>query len=161
MNTKDFLSLLNGHQDKALLFEFAPNSLVAPNYHITEIKHTSIDSVDCGANTDNWKETVIQLWESPKDLGKTNYMSVYKAMGILNKVGKIKPYNDNAEVKIEYGNAYFHTAQLYINDFKIIENQLVFILGVKKTECKAEETCGIGLPLEKEDISCTPGSGCC
>ena len=81
MKTADFLSLLQDHQGKSLLFEYAPNLLVGANYHITEVKHLSIDSVDCGAGVDAWKETIVQLWESPADLGKTEFMSAYKAMG--------------------------------------------------------------------------------
>ena len=72
MKTHEFLTILNEHQDKRLYFEYQPNQLVAPNYHITEIKHVHIDSVDCGAQTDNWTETVVQLWESPMELFNTN-----------------------------------------------------------------------------------------
>src|SRR5210317_1001878 len=102
MKTQDFLILLEKHQDKALLFEYATNQFVGANYHITEVKHVTIDSVDCGSQTDFWKETIIQLWESPKEIGKTKYMSVYKALSILKKVGKMKPYSLGSEVKFEY-----------------------------------------------------------
>ena len=74
------------------MFEYAPNLLVGANYHITEVKHITVDSVDCGAQTDSWKETIIQLWESPNELGKTEFMSAYKALAILKKVGKMKSY---------------------------------------------------------------------
>ena len=81
----------NKIKDKSLLFEYTPGLFVGANYHITEVKHISIDSVDCGARTDAWKETIIQLWESPNELDKKEFMSVYKALAILNKVGKMKP----------------------------------------------------------------------
>ena len=90
MKTKQFLDLLQQHQNHALLFEYAPNLLVGANYHITEVKHVSVDSVDCGSQTDEWRETIIQLWESPSELGKTEYMTAYKALAILNKVGEMK-----------------------------------------------------------------------
>jgi flagellar basal body L-ring protein FlgH len=35
-------------------------------------------------------------------------------MEILNLVGAIKPYDIESEVKIEYSNAAFNTAQIYI-----------------------------------------------
>ena len=101
MKTQEFFSLLEQQQDKALLFEYTPNLLVGANYHITEVKHISIDAVDCGSQTDNWKETIVQLWESPNEIGKTEYMSVYKALAILKKVGKMKPYALDAEIKFE------------------------------------------------------------
>ncbi|MCW8981578.1 MAG: DUF6428 family protein, partial [Altibacter sp.] len=80
MKTQELLDLLAAHSEKALLFEYAPKQYVAANYHITEVKHIAIDSVDCGAGTDAWKETIIQLWESPSEAGKTSFMSTYKAL---------------------------------------------------------------------------------
>ena len=165
MNTQQLFNILEQNKDKSLLFEYAPNLLVGANYHITEVKHITIDSVDCGAQTDVWKETIIQLWESPSELGKTEYMSVLKALGILNKVGKMKPYVLDAEVKFEYSNATFHTAQLFVNDFEIKGNNLMFKLAVEKTDCKAKEICGV--PEERELVTandepcCTPDGNCC
>ncbi|MEZ4855485.1 MAG: DUF6428 family protein [Gelidibacter sp.] len=165
MKTRQFLTLLSEHQNKALLFEYQPNKLVGANYHITEVKHISIDSVDCGAQTDSWKETIIQLWESPTEIGKRDYMSVYKALGILNKVGKMKPYTLDAEVKFEYSNTTFNTAQLFVNDFEIQDNSLIIKLAIKKTDCKAKDICGV--PEKKQaviadsEICCSPDGNCC
>ena len=115
MKTQELFNVLEQNNDKSLLFEYAPNLLVGANYHITEVKHVAIDAVDCGSQTDAWKETIIQLWESPNEIGKTEYMSVYKAMAILKKVGKMKPYTLDAEVKFEYSNVTFNTAQLFVD----------------------------------------------
>ncbi|MFD1161115.1 MULTISPECIES: DUF6428 family protein [Hwangdonia] len=173
MKTQELFKILEQNKDKSLLFEYAPNKWVGANYHITEVKHVTIDSVDCGAQTDAWRETIIQLWESPKEIGKTEYMSVYKAMAILNKVGKMKPYALEAEVKFEYSNATFNTAQLFVNDFEIRNNDLIVKLAIEKTDCKAKSTCGVPTELnrtvseEKEPVSateepcCTPSGNCC
>jgi hypothetical protein len=135
MKTSELLNVLESNRDKALLFEYMPNQLVGANYHITEVKHIAIESVDCGSGTDSWNETVIQLWESPSELGKTEFMTTYKALGILKKVGTMKPYYLDSEVKFEYGNELFHTAQLYVNDYHIENSQLIFKLAVNKTDC--------------------------
>lgn len=162
MRTNEFLELLGNHKDKSLLFEYKPGAFVGANYHITEIKNTTIDSVDCGAGVDFWKETIIQLWESPTELDKTEFMSAYKALGILNKVDSIKPMVKDAEVRFEYSNANFHTAQLFVDDFSWNDNKLIFRLAAKKTDCKAKETCGIPIEVEAStQNSCAPGSGCC
>lgn len=164
MNTQEFIDLLKLHKDKSLLFEYAPNLLVGANYHITEVKHVSIDSVDCGSQTDTWKETVIQLWESPSELGKTEYMTVLKALGILKKVGKMKSYVLDAEVKVEYSNATFHTAQLFINDYEIRNNNIIVKLAVEKTNCKAKEACGVTESAEvlvNNEPCCSPSGNCC
>ena len=150
---------------KSLLFEYAPKQLVGANYHITEVKHLTIDSVDCGAQTDAWKETIIQLWESPLERGKTEYMTVYKALGILKKVGKMKPYVLDAEVKFEYSNASFHTAQLFVNDYEIQNNNLILKLAVEKTDCKAKTICGVVDTVKEmvksEEPCCSPEGNCC
>ena len=170
MKTQEFLSLLESNKDKALLFEYQQGTLVGANYHITEIKHIQIDSVDCGARSDAWNETVIQLWESPSEIGKTEFMSAFKALGILKKVATIKPFDLSSEVKFEYGNSTFHTAQLFVNDFEISDNTVRIILGVYKTDCKAKDICGVPVTTEQvkteqfseaEAACCTPGSGCC
>lgn len=165
MKTQELFKVLEQHKDKSLLFEYAPNLLVGANYHITEVKHITVDSVDCGAQTDAWKETIIQLWESPKELGKTEFMSVLKAIGILNKVGKMKDYALDSEVKFEYSNATFHTAQLFVNDFEIRGNNIIFKLAVEKTDCKAKELCGVPEPLDivasSNEPCCTPDGNCC
>ena len=145
MKTQEFLNLLKANQGKSLLFEYAPNLLVGANYHITEVKHITVDSVDCGAGTDHWKETIVQLWESPSELGKTAFMSAYKALGILSKVGRMKPYTMDAELKIEYSNATFNTAQLFVNDYEIRDQNLILKLAIAATDCKAKEACGLSL----------------
>ncbi|GAA3573134.1 DUF6428 family protein [Snuella lapsa] len=164
MKTQELFKVLEQNKGKALLFEYAPSLFVGANYHITEVKHVSIDAVDCGSQTDAWKETIIQLWESPNELGKTEYMSVYKALGILNKVGKMRPYVLEAEVKFEYSNASFHTAQLFVNDFEIQGDRLIVKLAVEKTDCKAKATCGVQeaeLSMADEQPCCEPGGNCC
>jgi hypothetical protein len=160
MKTQGFLTLLQEHSNKSLLFEYAPNILVGAHYHITEVKNISIEAVDCGGNSESWKETVIQLWESPTEIGKTTYMSAYKALGILSKVNSIKAIAPNTEVKFEYGNATFHTTHLHVNDFEIRGTNLFIKLGTTMTDCKAKDACGIPEP-ETNSGNCAPGSGCC
>ncbi len=162
MKTDEFLLLLEENQTKSLHFEYKAGQFVAPNYHITEVKNITIDSVDCGAGTDFWKETIIQLWESPQEKDTREYMSAEKALEILKKVDSIKPMERNTEVKIEYSNADFHTAQLFVNDFEIQNDQLILSLNVEKTDCKAKDTCGVPVAVNtKEEVYCNPESGCC
>ena len=162
MKTKEFLSLLRENGNKELVFDYNRGALVGANYHLTEVKNISVDSVDCGAGTDFWKETIVQLWESPSELDKTEYMSVAKALQILNRVNGIKPMDLEAEVKIEYGNASFHTAQLFIDTFEIFKDRLLVKLAVEKTDCKAREECVVAVEIDTEkEAVCTPGGGCC
>lgn len=165
MTTQELFDLLQQHQDKALMFEYAPNQLVGANYHITEVKHITVDSVDCGSKIDSWKETVIQLWESPNEIGKTEYMSVYKALSILKKVGKMKPYVLDAEVKFEYSNATFNTAQLFVDGYETNGANLILKLAIEKTNCKAKDVCCAPEVLEtvgsEVEPCCASDGNCC
>ncbi|WP_339611498.1 DUF6428 family protein [uncultured Planktosalinus sp.] len=162
MKTQQFLELLAGNQNKSLKFEYSSGKFVGTNYHITEVKHTTIESVDCGAGTDSWKETIIQLWESPDEKDKKEFMSTYKALSILKKVGRIKPFILEAEVKFEYSNKNFNTAQLFVNDYELNDNEFILKLAIEKTDCKAKEACGITENNEvTQEACCAPGSGCC
>ena len=160
MRTQEFLSLINEHQDKHLLFEYVPNRFVKPSYHITEVKHLKIDSVDCGAKTDSWNETIVQIWESPKEKHKTEYMTVKKAGAIFNKVAGMKPFDLDSEIKFEYGNALFHKTQLFVNEFEIDNDKLVIQLALEKTGCKAEDICEVTEPVLEESC-CEPYNSCC
>ena len=165
MKTQELFNILRANKEKSLVFEYMPNAFVGANYHITEVKHITVDSVDCGAGTDAWKETIIQLWESPDELGKRDFMKTSKALSILDRVGEMKPYTLDAEVKIEYSNTTFHTAQLFVNDFEIRDDNLIVKLAVEKTDCKAKSTCGISeekeAVLAAEEPCCSPSGNCC
>lgn len=161
MNTSTFLNHLKEHQGKALVFEYAPGKRVGANYHITEVKNILVESVDCGARTDSWRETVVQLWESPEEIGKKEYLSAYKAMGILKKVDGMRTMERNAVIKFEYGNSEFHTAQLLVAGISELPGELVVHLHGEATDCKAKESCGVPEEQAQAAASCEPGSGCC
>ncbi len=163
MNTNQLFALLKEHSHKALLFGYSDNKIVALNYHITEVKHTVIKAVDCGGQADEWNETIIQLLE-PKTYNGEPAMSCLKASGILNKVGKITAYDQEAIVKFEYGNANFHTAHLPVDQVLVGDDKIIIQLTTDTTQCKAADACGLTLEeltATENESSCTPGSGCC
>ncbi len=161
MNLEALISTLINNPNKALLFEYAPNQFAGTNYHLTEIKSAAITSVDCGGVSHDWNETIFQLWENPKEIGKTTYMTTSKIFDIISKVNSIKPLLMDTEVKVEYGNSIFHTANLSIQNITINENRIIIQLHTEKTLCKAPELCGVPEPSSSENQSCAPGSGCC
>jgi hypothetical protein len=161
MTTQEFINTLeqNSNQNKELLFEFSKNQIADTNYHLTEVKNVTFETVDCGGNSNNWKETHLQLWESPAEKGKTGYITVDKALSIINRVHSIKPLLYNAELKVEFGNENFHTSVLNVDSFEIKENQIITKLFVEKTRCKAPDVCGTD--EVKEEASCCSDTGCC
>ena len=161
MKTNTFLELLETHNEKSLLFEYQQGNFVGANYHITEVKNIQIDAVDCGARSDSWEETLIQLWESPDEKDTRSFMTAYKALGILKKVNRIRPIAGEAELKFEYGNENFHTAQLFVNEYTWNERQIIIKLAVEQTTCKARESCGVPQEVEKVTEACCTESACC
>lgn len=163
MKTVEFLSVLQNNTNKELLFEYAPDKLVGANYHITEVKNVAIQSVDCGGKPNNWNETVVQLWESAAEKDKSNYLKTEKALSIFKTVDSINPLWGATEIKFEYGNETFHTAQLKASDVSIFEDKIIVKLHTEKTQCKALDACGIPETITQESSCCSPtaSSQCC
>lgn len=141
MNTQTFLNTLENNGSKDLLFEYANGNRVKANYHITEIKNTTYDTVDCGGNPNYWQETIVQLWENPKEEGKRQFMKSEKALQIFKRVDSIKPLLKDTIIKFEYGNERFHTAHLPVHDIEVTESSLLVKLTSDTTLCKASDTC--------------------
>lgn len=171
MTTQEFINTLeqNSKQNKDLLFEYGKNQFAGTNYHLTEVKNVTFETVDCGGNTNNWKETHIQLWESPSEKGKTDYITVDKALSIINRVHSINPLWLETELKVEFGNENFHTSVLNVASFDIQKNQILAKLFVEKTKCKAPDVCSTDESAccddvnneVKEEATCCSDSGCC
>lgn len=141
MITKKFLDTLKNNLNKELLFEYAPDKFVNANYHITEIKNLSIDTVDCGGRTNQWEETIVQIWENPLEKGKRTYMKTSKAVEIFDRVNSIKPLLTDAEIKIEFGNKTFHTANLIVHTIAENNQSIIVKLHPDATQCKANNIC--------------------
>ena len=163
MKTQEFLNELKENNQKALLFEYQENKFAGTNYHLTEVKNVTFESVDCGGKLNDWKESHIQLWESPTEVGKEYYITTNKALAILERVNDIKPLWLETEVKVEFGNAEFHTSVLSIDSIISDDNKMIIKLFENKTQCKAQEICGVSAEdtVEEPLGSCAPGSGCC
>ncbi|MFX1705479.1 DUF6428 family protein [Chitinophaga sp. CC14] len=170
MTWQSFKDQLQQHPEQILQFQYAANKLVAPSYHITEIKQAPITSVDCGGKVNAWTEIIVQLWE-PEEAQTDRAMAVNKALKIVDLVERNLDLNPKAIVKIEFGNAAFDTRQMYPKELLLEGENLVVNLQPDATQCKATDrgaTCGspktktLEIPVTMEaGQSCTPGGGCC
>lgn len=162
MKTQTFLNTLKNNLNKELLFEYAPDTFVNKNYHITEIKNLTIESVDCGGKTNSWKETIVQLWENPIEKDKNTFMTASKAVDIFEKVDTIKPLQLNTVIKIEYGNNSFHTANLVVDSIAENDKNIIIKLHSYITQCKANDICCTPTKKEKSSDCCVASdSNCC
>ena len=60
MITQAFLDILIQNPKLPLYFEYQTGQFVRSDYHITEIKNVSYDTVDCGGVQNKWEETIVQ-----------------------------------------------------------------------------------------------------
>ena len=161
MKVKEFNTILENNLNKELLFEYSNGKLVGANYHLTEIKNVNFDTVDCGGKSNQWNETQFQLWESPKEIHKRNYLTVDKIKSIIKRVDAINPIDIETTLKIEYGNHEFHTSVLDIEDIETFQNKIVVKLFANETLCKANI---IESPASNENMEtepCCTQVGCC
>tara|TARA_B110000285_G_scaffold49022_1_gene55638 strand:- start:135 stop:605 length:471 start_codon:yes stop_codon:yes gene_type:complete len=135
------------------------NGLIVPkHFHITEVGVITKDFIDCGGVIRNEKVINFQLWYSDD----TNHiLKPNKLMDIIDLSEK-EFSMENLDVEVEYQS---DTIGKYDISFK--ENN--FVLINKKTNCLAEDKCGI-IPekikkplgsLENNLNSCNPEDGCC
>ncbi|MVN89680.1 DUF6428 family protein [Mucilaginibacter aquatilis] len=182
MNWKDFKNELLANPQLTLQFKYADDKWVDASYHITEIKRTLVNSVDCGGVLNAWTEVVVQLWE-PEGQQEERAMEVSKALSIIQLVEKSLPLNPDAVVKVEFGNSTYDTRQLLPKGFIVDGDNLTVDLRPDSVTCKAIErggSCGTTstgeeccappvqvkpkiqlVNLASSATACTPGSGCC
>lgn len=174
MKTNEFFNLLEQNPNKNLRFEYHKGQFAREDFHLTEIKNVTYDTVDCGGVVNEWKETIVQLWENSVPDG--NYVDTSKALEIANTVDRVRPIFKDTEIKFEYGNSLFHTAVLSVGEVEIGEAVTVKLF-TEATTCKAQDrattpqekavACCPPQPKIKVQMtelsveSCAPGSGCC
>lgn len=174
MKTREFLTILEENPNKVLRFEYHKGQFAREDFHLTEIKNVTYSSVDCGGVANEWKETIVQIWENSFPDG--NYVDTSKALEIANRVDGINPIFKDVEVKFEYGNSLFHTAVMGVGEVEI-GDAITVKLFTENTTCKAqdrattpEEKAAACCPpqpkikvqlVEMSGESCAPGSGCC
>ena len=154
MKTKEFLSLLTSNSGKELLFEYQGGKIIPKTYHITEIKSTHVDSVDCGGNR---HETIVQLWING-DEEKDRYMSVEKAKQIFDIVHQKSPLKGETSIFFEYGDQYTPTSVYEVDEIEQTDQYIKVKMLVPSTVCKPLLSLDV---LAVGDRKCGGNTGCC
>lgn len=93
------LGRLAAHAQKPLVFEYDGRA-VRPGYHVTEVKAGAFASLDCGANPEEWRETIVQLWDVEEGPDRS-WMPVGKFLAIMRKVAERVPFDPEAKLTFE------------------------------------------------------------
>ena len=134
MKTKEFIDILRASPDKKLIFANANGDGILPGYHLTEIKAAAYDTVDCGGQKNRWNETILQLWV-PEE-AEEDYMEAGKFVLIYDKVRGLVSVDEDAEVRIEYGDENFFPTAYHVSDVGEVGSRLHVVLEGRAATCK-------------------------
>ena len=138
-------------------FQLPNGTLVPSHFHITEVGKISKQYIDCGGTLRSETLINLQLWNA-NDV--QHRLSTKKLLDIITLSEKILNIED-LEIEVEHQG---HTIEKYGLDFDG-EN---FLLTTKKTDCLAQDKCGVPSQKPKIKLSdlgdqpcCTPDGNCC
>ena len=138
MITHDFISRLREAPAKQLVFANSDGTRINGGYHLTELKAASFDTVDCGAQKNQWNETIVQLWV-PENEENGEFMTAAKFLSIYDKVARLIPLDPTAEIRFEYGDENFPPSNYHVEMISENEAELRVQLRLPQATCKARD----------------------
>ena len=142
---------------EAVNFNLPDGTTVPEHFHVTEVGLITKNFIDCGGTVRNESVVNFQLWDA-NDF--EHRLKPQKLLNIIELSEKVLGIGD-FEIEVEYQST---TIGKYDLDF----NGIDFVLLNKKTNCLAQDQCGI--PAEKQKVKlseltkqpgCSPGGSCC
>jgi hypothetical protein len=137
MNTHEFISLLRHSPKKQLLFVNEEGASIHSGYHLTELKAASFDTVDCGGQKNQWRETIVQLWVP--DESDDDFMTAQKFLSIYDKVSGMISLDSAAEIRFEYGDESFFPSNNHVVRVTQDAKAIRFQLRPPQSTCKARD----------------------
>jgi hypothetical protein len=145
-------------KDRPLVFHYEDRD-VKPSYHVTEVKTGSFRGLDCGANTERWNETFIQLWDIEEE--HRGHMPGWKFLAIIGKVREAVGFDDDAKLTFEVSDG-VNPMQLYRAE-RIERGDVTRVyLSPRPSSCKPRDR-WLQAEQAKESSCCTPKAAkpCC
>jgi hypothetical protein len=137
MTTREFIATLRKAPDNRLIFENDAGDTVRAGYHLTEIKAAHFETVDCGGQTNQWHETIVQLWV-PAD-ADDEYMTAGKFLRIFDKVTAMISLQLEAEIRVEYGDETFFPSLYHVGAIGSDRSTTQVLLKPPAAACKARD----------------------
>ncbi len=149
MKTNEFISALRAAPQNQLVFTDMDGQAVPGGYHLTELKATSFDTVDCAGQVNRWQETIVQLWVPPDPAD--DYMTAAKFLKIFDQVRGMIPINFDTEIRVEYGDHWF----LLCCENAIVlrglsENKTRHVCAVKRISARCVRRCVNQAPVANQ-----------
>ena len=138
MTTHDFISRLREAPAKQLVFTNFDGATIHGGYHLTELKAASFDTVDCGAQKNQWNETIVQLWVL-EEQENGEFMTAAKFLSIYDKVARLIPIDPTADIRFEYGDENFPPSNYHVENVSENWTELRVQLQLPQATCKARD----------------------
>jgi hypothetical protein len=150
MKTSSFLRELRQHGSFPLTFHTPSGAVVAPGYHLTEVKRVAYDTVDCGAEAHRWAETQFEIRAPSTIEPLAPPMAAGKFLGIVDRVERQLPLDGDAPARVFTSFPGQPAALFDINRVEAHDGTLTVTLSPDRTRCKASER-----------AQAAAGQGCC
>ena len=159
MTTKEFISALRAAPDNELIFVDLEGHAVHSGYHLTELKGTSLETVDCGGKTNRWQETIVQLWvpENPDE----DYMRAAKFLKIFDKVRGMIALDVDSEIRVEYGDRNFFPSTYHLRSVTSDDATTRVFLEPPRATCKARDRMAATESSSESDSCSLAAEACC
>ena len=139
MQVKEFLEQVKNHGEQPILFELSPGKVVQGGYHVTEIKNSSYETIDCGNSLHSWKEVIVQIWVPSEAETSDPWMPSSKFLKIWDVVDSRLSLYQDAEIRIEYGDESHLTSNYHVDALVANEDGLIVQMAPPRTTCKPRE----------------------
>ena len=139
--------------DHALIFE-TPAGPIGRGYHITELKHARITSIDCGGRIAEWQEASLQLLDGAQGAPLT----VGKAAAIITQSLARVPGLKDSPLHVEFAHGNQGLKLYHLSDPRPGDGTTVLHLTDAPAQCKpaAEHAQAPG-----KTACCTPAPAVC
>lgn len=137
MTTKEFIGALRNAPQDELIFVNEAGEAIHAGYHLTEIKAAHFETVDCGGQTNQWDETVVQLWVPAN--ADDEYMTTGKFLKIFDKVTGMIPLRFETEIRVEYGDENFFPSLYHVETVMSEQGATRVLISPPTTTCKARD----------------------
>lgn len=152
--TDEFLAAVRAAApDQRLVFQLDGTPLITPGYHVTEVKAVATEAMDCGGVADQWRETIIQLW-NPGDDPVREHMAAGKFLAIYDRVAAHVPVSPAAEVRFEYGDLGRPAILYHVAGVEPRGERLLVHLRAPAVTCKARDRDASACRIGADDESC-------
>ncbi|OED38144.1 hypothetical protein AB833_20920 [Chromatiales bacterium (ex Bugula neritina AB1)] len=131
---KNIRTSLQKNPDLPVVF-VSGEARVSPGYHVSEIKFTTVQSLDCGSGSDQWDEIVVQLLDgNPKS--SAGYMNAGKMQMIIEKSLQSYPVESTTVTYFEFAIGNNGLQKMAVNSIFVDNQQLKVELKGLQAQCK-------------------------